>query len=147
MFFYQSYWVSECQSFNTACDSYLPPRPSVDTLHSIIRSKAFWATVKATTELALQCEHLGRWSEGCYCHESLLTEWAATQDTNGELHRFDKTKTNVLCFPSFLLPIPSTWFRFGMGTVGVGFWRPWYASLNLKIEKGLGTFLPPVQYI
>ena len=36
--------------------------------------------VKGTTEIALQCEYLGRWSEGCYCHQQILTNWAMEQD-------------------------------------------------------------------
>ena len=90
----------------------------MDTLHSIIRSKAFWATVKATTELALQCEHLGRWSEGCYCHESLLTEWAATQDSSRVLQRF--TKKNIKEFyKRFNLDLASTLFHHVVGAPGL----------------------------
>lgn len=56
------------------------PRPNVDAIHQAIRSKGFWCMVKGTTEIALQCEYLGRWSEGCYCHQELLTKWAMEQD-------------------------------------------------------------------
>lgn len=35
--------------------------------------------VKATLELALQSEWVGRWSEGCPCHEHHLVAWAEEQ--------------------------------------------------------------------
>lgn len=54
-------------------------RPNIDGIDGAVRSKVFWCTVRAVSELVLQCEYLGRWAEGCWCHEALLTQWAAEQ--------------------------------------------------------------------
>lgn len=54
-------------------------RPNAEAIDAAITSKTFWCTLKAVNELTQQCELIGRWSEGCPCHESILTDFASQQ--------------------------------------------------------------------
>ena len=70
-------------SKNTRALSLLPPiacpRPNAEAIDSAVKSRLFWATVRAVNELALQCEFAGRWAEGCPCHQTALTSFATEQ--------------------------------------------------------------------
>ena len=54
-------------------------KPNAHAIDAVIKSKAFWSSVRALEELALEAEWMGRWSEGCPCHEAVLLAWASEQ--------------------------------------------------------------------
>ena len=55
------------------------PRPSAEAIDAAVSSPVFWATARAVHELALEAEWVGRWCEGCPCHEGILLAWAYEQ--------------------------------------------------------------------
>lgn len=45
---------------------------------SAIRSSIFWGRVGVVSQIALECEFVGRWAGGCPCHEPLLNHEPAS---------------------------------------------------------------------
>ena len=54
-------------------------RPNAEAIDEAISSPVFWAMTKSIHEIALQAEWIGRWCEGCPCHEDVLLAWAFEQ--------------------------------------------------------------------
>ena len=54
-------------------------RPNAEAIDAALASPVFWATTKAVHQLAMQAEFIGRWCEGCPCHEGIFLAWASEQ--------------------------------------------------------------------
>ena len=74
------FWGEYSCSYIMSCVSHADTRPNAEAVDKAIKSLTFWAMVRATSEIAYQAEFIGRWSEGCFCHELELTGLATDQD-------------------------------------------------------------------
>ena len=58
----------------------------LEELDRVIRSNFFWAAARVVHEVGYQAEVLGRWSEGCPCHDSHRLVWhSSTAEERREL--------------------------------------------------------------
>ena len=55
----------------------LVPRPKLSMIDKTIKNCAFWDYAHMVHEVSLQGEQLGKWGEGCSCHQGELLAYAS----------------------------------------------------------------------
>ena len=58
---------------------------SADELERVIKSASFWATARVMNEVGYQAEMVGRWTEGCPCHEAQRLIWHSSSSHDRRL--------------------------------------------------------------